>query len=67
MKLSVANIKTYLGIPADSDIAIVYLTPDMADTLLAENNDHNRKMNMTRVSFIQEQIKRGDFFLSWSW
>lgn len=64
MKLSVKEIKEYLGISEDCQIAIVHLTPDMADTLLAENNVHNRKMNMSRVAFIQEQIKRGDFFLS---
>lgn len=49
MKLSVSDLKSFMGIPQDQNIAIVWLTPDMADTILAENNDYNRKMNKTRV------------------
>lgn len=49
MKLSVSDLKSFMGIPQDQNIVIVWLTPDMADTILAENNDHNRKMNMTGV------------------
>lgn len=49
MKLSVSDLKSFMGIPQDQNIAIVWLTSDMADTILAENNDHNRKMNTTRV------------------
>lgn len=49
MKLSVSDLKSFMGIPRDQNIAIVWLTPDMADTILAENNDHNRKVNMSRV------------------
>lgn len=49
MKLSVSDLKSFIGIPQDQNIAIVWLTPDMADTILAENNDHNHKINMTRV------------------
>lgn len=51
MKLSVSDLKlkSFMGIPQDQNIAIVWLTPDMADTILTENNDHNHKMNMTRV------------------
>lgn len=49
MKLSVSDLKSFMGIPQDQNIAIVWLTPDMADTILAENNDYNRKMKMTRV------------------
>lgn len=49
MKLSVSDLKSFMGIPQDQNIAIVWLTSDMADTILTENNDHNHKMNMTRV------------------
>lgn len=49
MELSVSDLKSFMGIPQDQNIAIVWLTLDMADTILAENNDHNHKMNMTRV------------------
>ena len=49
MKLSVSDLKSFMGISQDQNIVIVWLTPDMADTIVAENNDHNHKMNMTRV------------------
>lgn len=63
-KLSVKEIKDYLGISADKRCDIIKITPEQASMLLEFNNTNNRKISKGAVALLKNQINKGEFCLS---
>lgn len=64
MYKTIDEIKSFLGMSKNEDIAKVLITPKMAEELLDTCNIRNRNLNTKAAAFLGEQFNFGNYFLS---